>query len=318
MALTGHSEQVAAFSEAFDGGRPHHAWLLSGPQGLGKATYALDAAIWLLAGRPAGEAFTGGAATPAASLIDAGSHPDFRSLEPTLDTTGKPRAVIRVDEVRALQPLFRQTPSIADWRVVIIDCADQLNIQAANALLKNLEEPPAQTLFFLVSHSPGRLLPTIRSRCRRLRFGRLSDAELTQIIDAQRPGASREDIEIALAGADGLPSRALALIDGKAAALLDELNDLAATPPAAATGRALALSRRMSGKANVAQYHSLLDLAPRAIADAACTRTGPRLAHAIRLWEEAQGLASGAAALSLDPQATAFELGMLVAGLAQA
>ena len=84
---------------------------------------------------------------------------DFRRVERGLDTTGKLRAVIRVDEVRALQPLFRSTPALSDWRVIIVDSIDDMNRAAANALLKNLEEPPPQTLFLCVSHAPGRLLP---------------------------------------------------------------------------------------------------------------------------------------------------------------
>ncbi|MBC7504248.1 MAG: AAA family ATPase, partial [Sandarakinorhabdus sp.] len=182
MAIIGHDHQIAAFKAAFAGDRPHHGWLLTGPQGVGKAMFAEQAAVWLLAGKPAGDAFDAAADTAAQSLINACSHPDFRRLVRTEDDKGKLRAVIRIDEVRALQPLFRQTPSIADWRVVIVDSADEMNIQSANALLKSLEEPPQQTLFFLISHTPGRLLPTIRSRCRTLRFNRLPDAAVDNVL----------------------------------------------------------------------------------------------------------------------------------------
>lgn len=316
MSLVGHREQVAAFKAAFDGGRPHHAWLLVGPRGLGKATFALEAATWLLAGRPPGSAFEGAVDSSAAHLIAAGSHLDFRRLERTEDDKGKLRSVIRIDEVRALQPVFRQTPALGEWRVVIVDSADELNLNAANALLKALEEPPPQTLFFLVSHSPGRLLPTIRSRCRRLRFAALDNIDMAALVHAERPDASPRDCDAAIIAAQGIPGRALAAIDSGANKLGDELAALAMTPPEAAAPKALALAKRMAGKAGADQFPVLLDLAPRIIAAVARDRRGAALGKALSLWEEAQGLGGSAIPLALDPQATAFRLGMLVAGLA--
>src|SRR5690606_19534895 len=110
---------------------------------------------------------------PVARLLAAGSHPDFRMLERLERPTGGLARNISVDQVRSLGALLSVTPSMSPWRVIVIDSADDLETSAANALLKMLEEPPANTLFFLVSHAPGRLLPTIRSRCRRLDFARL-------------------------------------------------------------------------------------------------------------------------------------------------
>lgn len=316
--MIGHDEQVEAFKAAFAGQRPHHAWLLTGPQGLGKALFAETAAIWLLAGSPAGEGFEGGEGSAAASLITAGSHPDFRRLVRTEDDKGKLRAVIRVDEVRALQPLFRQTPSIADWRVVIVDSADEMNQQSANALLKNLEEPPARTLFFLISHTPGRLLPTIRSRCRTLRFNRLADADVDAVLAYAASDLDDDDRATLVRIAEGAPGRALRFAETGIAALEEQLADLAVTPRAAAPAKALALARSLAGKANTPRYEAFLELAPAMLASAARTRSGPALARTLANWESATRLAASAVALSLDPQAVAFDLAGKVAALADA
>ncbi|WP_426164221.1 DNA polymerase III subunit delta' [Sandarakinorhabdus sp. DWP1-3-1] len=313
--MIGHDDQVEAFKAAFKGQRPHHAWLLTGPQGLGKALFAETAAIWLLAGRPEGSGFEGGSESSAASLIAAGSHPDFRRLVRTEDDKGKLRSVIRVDEVRALQPLFRQTPSIADWRIVIVDSADEMNTQSANALLKNLEEPPQQTLFFLISHTPGRLLPTIRSRCRTLRFGRLTDTEVDAVLGAA-PGLDDDDRAALVRIAEGAPGRALRFAESGIAALEEQLAELAVTPAAAAPGRAMALARSLAGKANTPRYEAFLELAPAMIAHAARDRQGTALARALADWEAASKLAASAVALSLDPQSVAFDIAGKVAALA--
>jgi DNA polymerase-3 subunit delta' len=314
--VIGHDDQIAAFKAAFAGDRPHHGWLLTGPQGLGKALFAQTAAIWLLAGKPDGEDFLGAEGSAAASLVAAGSHPDFRRLVRTEDDKGKLRAIIRVDEVRALQPLFRQTPSIADWRIVIVDSADEMNIQSANALLKNLEEPPEQTLFFLISHMPGRLLPTIRSRCRTLRFNRLPDPAVAAILERAAPELDDDDRATLVRIAEGAPGRALRFAESGIAALVDQLDELAISPPAAAPARAQALARSLAGKANTARYEAFLELAPAMIARAARQRHGPALAQALALWEASSDLAGGAVALSLDPGQVAFDLGIKVAALA--
>jgi DNA polymerase-3 subunit delta' len=314
--MIGHDSQTEEFKTACRHNRPHHAWLLTGPEGLGKALFAEQAAVWLLAGKPEARGFAAGN-TPAASLVAAGSHPDFRRLVRTEDDKGKLRAVIRVDEVRALQPLFRQTPSIADWRVIIVDSADEMNPQSANALLKNLEEPPEKTLFFLISHTPGRLLPTIRSRCRTLRFNRLPDAEVDRVLEAAAPHLDDEDRATLVRVAAGAPGRALRFAEAGIAALEEQLADLAITPRAAAPAKALAIARSLAGKANTPRYQAFLELAPAMLAGAARSRSGPALARTLADWEAATSLAGGAVALSLDPQAVAFDLAIKIAALAE-
>lgn len=321
--LIGHREHGAAFRAAFDTGQMHHAWLLAGAAGIGKAGFAEAAACWLLA-RAAGPAQ--GIASdslevdpehPTARLLAAGSHLDLRRLERTTDPAGKLRAQIRIDEVRALQPLFRQTPALSDWRVVIVDSIDDLNRNAANALLKNLEEPPPGTLFLCISHAPGRLLPTIRSRCRTLRFEPLSDEDVARVLDDVRPDLSMTDRDALVRIAQGAPGRALRFASIGIAALEAELGELAVAGPQAATARALLLSRSLAAKAATPRYEAFLELAPAAIAHAARDRRGPRLARALALWEKATALAASAVALSLEPQSVAFDLAMLVSGLAE-
>lgn len=316
-AMIGHDAQVAAFKTAFAGARPHHAWLLTGPQGLGKALFAERAAIWLLAGRPAGVDFDAGTGSAAASLVAAGSHPDFRRLVRTEDDKGKLRAVIRIDEVRALQPLFRQTPSIADWRIVIVDSADEMNVQSSNALLKSLEEPPPQTLFFLISHMPGRLLPTIRSRCRALRFARLAEAQVAALLEAAAPDLDADDRAALVALADGAPGRALRFAEAGVAALVEQLGALAAAAPAAAPAMAQALARSLAAKTSLARYEAFLELAPALLARAARRQSGAALVRTLADWEAATSLAGSAVALSLDPQAVAFDIASKVAALAR-
>ena len=201
MTILGQDRAIATFREAMNSGSLHHAWLLAGPRGVGKGTFAAAAARRVLAQAGGPPVDLPGIDTPAdhrmVRLIDAGSHPDFRLIKREAHETGPKKGELRrgisIDQVRKLQELFAVAPSLGDWRVAIIDCMDELEPQAAQALLKTLEEPPAKSLFLLVSHSPGRLLPTIRSRCRRLDFQTLDPASLDAILTAERPKLTAED-----------------------------------------------------------------------------------------------------------------------------
>src|SRR5688572_5656758 len=193
--LFGHDTAVAAFRDALDSGRLHHAWLISGPRGVGKALFAEKAALRVLAqgqgdlGSPGLDVPDG---HPAARLAAAGSHPDLMRLErlpKESSSTGELARSISVDQVRSLQRLFNTTASLSAWRAVIVDSIDDLERNAANALLKNLEEPPPSSVFFLVSHSPERLLPTIRSRCRLLRLARLEPDAMASALRSALPEA---------------------------------------------------------------------------------------------------------------------------------
>ncbi len=313
MTLVGHDEPVAAFLAAWHSGRMHHAWLLAGPKGVGKASFAAAAARYVLAGGE-GERLGGRAGHPALALLAAGSHPDFRRLERTENDRGALRAEIGVDEVRALLPMFATPPSLDGWRVVIVDAADDLGRAAANALLKTLEEPPARTLFLLVSHGPGRLLPTIRSRCRTLRFQPLDDAAVRTVVRTERPGIDATELDALVRIAAGAPGRALRFAGLDIGALTASLERLAAS---GATADVLALARSLAGKTAQARYEAFVELVPGFLAERARTMSGPALAKAVLLWEKAHALAGEAVPLAYDPQAVVFELAGHVAELAR-
>ncbi len=195
--------QIAAFEDALARGRLHHAWLLTGPQGVGKAGFAWRAAARLLGARD----FAAPVDDPAVRLMAAGSHPDFIKLELEERQAGGLRREITVDQARRLPEFFAKAPAIAPYRVAIIDAADDLNPNAANAVLKTLEEPSARGAILLISHAPGRLLPTIRSRCRRLAFSPWDEADVTALLQAR----GQDPAIAAMAG--GSPGRALALAE---------------------------------------------------------------------------------------------------------
>ena len=306
MALIGHDEATEALKAAFASGRPHHGWLMTGPMGIGKASLAEAAAIWLLAGLPEGHGFEAAAHSQAAGLVAADSHPDFRRLVRTEADNGKLRSVIRVDEVRALQSVLAQTPSLSPWRVIIVDSADDLNPNAANALLKSLEEPPQQTIFLLISHAPGRLLPTIRSRCRVLRLQPLSDAEVARVLDAHETGLSAADEAALVRISGGSPGTALRFAEPGIA----ELEANLAALPSGGQPAALALARSLTGKAASARYEAFLERVPALLAQAARQQRGAQLQRTIDDWQDAMKLAASAGPLTLDPHMVAHELAM--------
>ncbi|SNS04736.1 DNA polymerase-3 subunit delta' [Sphingomonas laterariae] len=320
MTPIGHREQLAAFRAAIGQGRMHHAWLLAGPQGVGKAMFAQAAAARYLAEGtdrpPAGPGLDVAEDHPTAKLIAAGSHPDYRQLARLpRDKTGDLARNITIDQVRGLQPFFSVTPSMSARRTVIIDAIDDLERPAANALLKNLEEPPADTLFLLVSHSPGRLLPTIRSRCRLLRFGALDDGDMGVALRRLLPGASDTEIAALVASGGGAPGRALRFAGLDISAIDSALLNLARDGDPSNAQR-MALAKALALKAAQPRYEIFLERLPAFIAAQAKAREGAALARAIELWEKARRLAETAVRLSLDPQTTVFELATLVAALA--
>jgi DNA polymerase-3 subunit delta' len=234
--LFGHAAAERTLLEAYRSGRIPHAWLIGGSPGLGKATLAFRMARFVLAhpdpASPAVQAATSLAVPadhPAAGLIAAQSHPDLLVLERTLSDTGKLRTVIRVDDARKVASFLGATAGLGGWRVVIVDAVDDLNAESANALLKGLEEPPARTLFFMVSHAPGSVLPTIRSRCHRLLLRALSPDDLARALAA---ATGQEPDPAVVAASEGSVSRALSLSDGPAFKLRKQAETLLARLPA--------------------------------------------------------------------------------------
>lgn len=320
--LFGHDEAVAVFRDALAGGRLHHAWLVTGPEGIGKATFADKAALRVLAEGAGLAATTPGIDVPddhpSARLVAAGSHPDHVRLERLVKDSGVDLArSITVDQVRRLQRLFARSGSQSQWRTVVIDSVDDLQREGANALLKNLEEPPPHSLFLLVSHAPERLLPTIRSRCRVLRLKPLEDDAMTAALRAALPEAPDSEIAELRSAGQGRPGTAIAFQGLDIAALDRAMLAIAASGDRTNAQRS-ALARSLASKSAQPRYEALLARLPSLIAAEARVRHGRALAEALGLWERARDLAGSATRLSLDPESTVFELAGMLAALAPA
>ncbi len=242
----GHDYAEQVLLEAFNSARLAHAWLITGPRGIGKATLAyrfarfiltkglvLNGSLSLSGDSP--EFHTSLYIEPKSSIyhrVANGSHSDLLAIERTRDEkTNKLRSVIRVEEVRKINGFFALTAANGGWRVVVIDSADEMNPNAANAILKSLEEPPARTLLLLISHNPGRLLPTIRSRCRTLRLNRLPVQVLEGLISSYHPEILMDKRADLVNLSDGSIGQALALAEGAGVELYRDMIDLINTLP---------------------------------------------------------------------------------------
>jgi DNA polymerase-3 subunit delta' len=301
--IQGHEAPETAFEAARGRGRLHHAWLLTGPEGVGKATFAYRAARRLL-GAPADPRHGVLGASPehpVSRQVMSRAHPDLLVLE-RLGEDGKPRKNIPVDDARRLSEFFSKSPASAPHRVAIIDAADDLNVNAANALLKTLEEPPPKGVLLMVAHSPGRLLSTIRSRCRRLAFAPLSLEAAADFVRARVEVSDEVALRLArMAG--GAPGRALALAASEAITLDDAARELLAHLPAVDEALALSLADRFRGGEGQAQFNLLLErLAERVrvqVADRAAQGLGA-LDRWAQAWETLQRLPREVEALNLD------------------
>jgi DNA polymerase-3 subunit delta' len=232
------------------------------------------------------------------------------------EKTGNLARNISVDQVRSLAELFDLSPAMSPWRVAVIDTVDDLEPSGANALLKMLEEPPPNSLFFLVSHAPGRLLPTIRSRCRRLDFQTLHDDAMTSILEAQAPDANAAERQRIIGMSFGSAGRALAFAELDLAKLEDAaLAILRQGDPTNARRSDLASELGKKGAAD--RYAAFLDLAPSLIAREARQLDGIRRQRALDAYRKARELAAIAPRVSLDPAATVFQIGGILAEVAQ-
>ncbi len=266
--LIGHDRAEAAFLEAFNSGRMHHAWLITGPRGVGKATLAYRLARFLIATPPEdGDAGLFGAPPPPETLNIAPDHPVSRRItaeaEPGLfvlrramdDKSREPKlkTVITVDEARKLRGFFGLSNTEGGRRVVIIDAADEMNVSTANAILKLLEEPPKDAVLLLVCHQPARLLPTIRSRCRTLRLGPLEAAQMAEALLAT--GAALPEDPAGLASlADGSVGEALRLLNLGGLESYATLVALLSRAPGLDRTALIALADSMTGRAKADRY----------------------------------------------------------------
>jgi DNA polymerase III subunit delta' len=229
--LLGHEAAEAALLKAYGSGRLPHAWLISGPRGIGKATLAFRFARFLLAEGQEGGLFAAPPSTlalapphPIFRRVASGGHADLLVVERGLDPKRKKlRSEIVVDDTRTIAGFLRLTPAEGRWRAVILDGADMMNRNAANALLKNLEEPPQRAVLLLVSDNPGRLLPTIRSRCRHLALKPLPQTVVLEALERYRPDLAAGDRALLAQLAEGSIGRALELAGAGGLALYRSL-----------------------------------------------------------------------------------------------
>ena len=341
-ALHGQAAAERGFLEAFAADRLHHAWLITGPRGVGKATLAWRIARFLLAQPARQEAGLFGDAPPPPETLDLpDDHPIARRMaalaEPRLCLIrrawdvkkGKHGATISVDEVRKLNGFFHMSAADGGRRVVIVDSADEMNTAAANALLKTLEEPPALSTLLLISHQPSRLLPTIRSRCRELRLAPLAPAPLARALDAAGFDAADNSDALAELSA-GSVGEALRLSNQDGTQTYGELVALFETCPRLDRPRALKLAESCVGAANVDRYELLIGLIDRFLSRLARTGAGlPPLVEAARgeaallqrlaprgpsaqswatLQQELSARATHARAVNLDPAALILDM----------
>lgn len=327
----GHDRPREIFCQSFAKDKLHHAWILAGDKGLGKAAFAQQAAHFLLNSRNRPTVFSDAQDDEAGHLLAAGSHPDFRLLRrgPKADKEEKKARDngldsleehelarnIKVDQIRALQPLFQNQASISEYRVVVIDAADDLERGGANAILKNLEEPPKKTIFFLISHMPDRLLPTIRSRCQMLRFDPLADDEMRVLLKNAAPKLSDADLETLVIAGEGSPGRALQYSEIGLAELEAIAREIIKTGDRDNRLKS-ELARKLALKAATPRYRAFLERAPSLIAEQIKTAQLPRSMKSIGKWQEASELAAVAIPKALDNQAVIFRLGSLMGDLA--
>jgi DNA polymerase-3 subunit delta' len=323
--LFGHGEAEQQLLTAYRGKRMPHAWLIGGEPGIGKATLAYRMARFVLA-HPDPKAPEVQAASdlfvdpenPVARRIVAHAHSDLLVLERTLNDKGNLRRDIAVDDVRKTVQFFGSTAGEGGWRVCIVDCADDLNKEGANALLKILEEPPARSLLLVVSHSPARLLPTIRSRCRRLPLRPLDESDLLAAaataldIDAGDPQLAR-----AAALAQGSVARAISLYDGPSLAIREKIAGMLAALPRT-DGQALHALSDQIARADDAIYagftDSVRDWLTARLGDGGNTRSLARVSDA---WEKFNRASAETDAFNLDRKPLVFSTFALLAEAAR-
>lgn len=274
--LIGHEAAEAAFLSAYNAQRLPHAWLLAGPSGIGKASFAFRAARFLLAQREGGGGLFGDATPPSTlatspehpvfRLVASGAHPDLLVVERAWDEKRKRlRSEIVVDDARAIAGFLHLTPSQGQWRVVIVDGADDMNRNAANALLKVLEEPPKRAILFLTCESAGRLLPTIRSRCRMLHMSPLPQDIVLATIQRALPELDAADALTLAQLAGGSIGRALTLAAEDGLAVQRGLFKLLDGLPKLSVEAVHAFADRLV-RGEASGFRLLADLLPRAVA----------------------------------------------------
>jgi DNA polymerase III subunit delta' len=315
--LVGHGAAEAAFASGLASGRLHHAWMIGGPLGIGKATLAYRVARRLLAyprgGGPAGLDVPPD--HPILGQVAGLSHPNLVALRRHRAPGAKALPTkISVDMVRRALDLFASTATDSGWRVCILDSAEDLNANAANALLKVLEEPPPRALFLILAHRPGRLLPTIRSRCRALTLRPLDAAAVTEAVRALPPPFAQPDaaaLERATALCEGSVARALAMLDPVTMGLVAEVETLLARAAHPDWGRVLKLAETLNGRDAEARFEAAQDAVLRFVSGELDRRRGEppaRLAALVEMCDRFAQAAREAATYNLDRRPVVLSL----------
>jgi DNA polymerase-3 subunit delta' len=312
FSLIGHFAAEKQILDAWTSGRMHHAWLLTGMAGIGKATLAFRTARFILI-NPDPEAASGATGLavpqnhPAAVKIAHGTHPNVLHVQREWDLTSKKfKSALGVDAVRRIIPFLGTTAGEGDWRFVIVDPADDMNRNAANALLKMLEEPPRQSMFFLICAAPGRLPPTIRSRCRTLHCSALTQESLSQIADQFVSGFDMRDDRSTILSLAGGSARRLIRLAGDDGHRMYNLLIEAFDNPNPATIAVVADVAAGSGPSGLADFLEMLsDYCGRRLRgtdEPMPSHVPPRLALAswAELWEKAARSVRDAQIYNLD------------------
>ncbi len=313
--LVGHDDPARTLEEAARAGRLHHAWLIAGPPGVGKATLAYRFARWLLAGLP--PAVPGrpplevAETDPTFRRVASGAHADLFTLAPSLGDKGGKKEVLRADEARAALRFMAMTAAEGGWRAVVIENLEQSEREVVqNILLKTLEEPPPRTVQLLVTSAPDRLLPTIRSRCRRLDLFPLPDASMESLLARWLPEFSGPDRAGLVRIADGCPGTALALAEGEGLALQGMVEEVLAGLPKLDPRRLHVIADGIAGRRDAQALPVFLALLRRALAaglreagrggNAPLWLAGRSLADWATVWDKLGRLADETERLNLD------------------
>jgi DNA polymerase-3 subunit delta' len=315
--LFGHADAERTLLDAYRSGRMPHAWLIGGPTGIGKATLAYRMARFVLA-HPDPSAKDVQAAPSldvpsedsAARKIASQAHTGLLALQREInETTGKLFTEIRAEDVRRTVPFFGATAGEGGWRVAIVDSVDELNATGENALLKVLEEPPPRALLFLISHAPGRVIPTIRSRCRILALRPLPTEEVAAAVAAITGRSVDADVKAAAGLSEGSVARALALLDEDTLALRKRIEGLLDQLPALDARALHALGDALSG-ADRRAFDAFTDTV-NAWLSARLHRgpqDAPRLARLAEVWDRNNRAAAEAEAFNLDRKPLIFAM----------
>ncbi len=315
--LFGHAEAERTLLDAYRSARVPHAWLIGGPPGIGKATLAYRLARFVLAHpdpkAPEVQSVVTLEVRPdhlVARRIAAQAQGDLLVLERTVGDNGKLRTRIAVDDVRKSVTFFGSTAGEGGWRIAIIDSVDELNDSSANALLKVLEEPPRRAMLLLVSHAPGRVLPTIRSRCRVLTLRPLSSTDTARAVARARGRTADEpELRAAAEAADGSVARALMLLEGPALALRQRVLDLIGQLPNPGRRALHALGDALGGT-EPQTLAAFLDTINAWLAAQLSngTRDTGRLARVAAAWEKINSAAGDAQEYNLERKPLVFAI----------